>query len=73
MVEGLEKKMHEEQLRSLVLFSSEQSRLKGGLMAACSSLTRGAEGQAPSSDLWGQQQDLREQHGAGTRKGQDGC
>ncbi|KAI6069619.1 hypothetical protein LUU34_00135500 [Aix galericulata] len=35
-------------------------------MAACSSLTRGAEGQALSSALWGQRQDPRERHGAGT-------
>ena len=39
-------------------------------MAACSSLTRGAEGQALSSALWGQRQDPRERHGAGTGEGQ---
>ena len=33
------------------LFSSEQSRLRGGLMAACSSLMRGAEGQVLCSAL----------------------
>ena len=42
-------------------------------MAACSSLTRGAEGQALSSALWGQRQDPRERHGAGTGEGQAGC
>ena len=41
-------------------------------MAACSSLTRGAEGQALSSALWGQRQDPRERHGAGTGEGQAG-
>ncbi len=46
MVKGLEK-MREELLRSLGLFSPEQSRLRGGLMVACSSLTRGVEGQVP--------------------------
>ena len=73
MVKALEGKMFEEQLRCLGLFSPEQSRLRGGLMAACSSLTRGAEGQALSSALWGQRQDPRERHGAGTREGQAGC
>ena len=72
MVKGLEGKMYEEQLKSLALFSPEQSRLRGGLMAACSSLTRGAEGQALSSALWGQRQDPREPHGAGTGEGQAG-
>ena len=52
MVKGLEGKMHEERLRSLGLLSPQQSRPRGGLMAACSSLTRGAEGQALSSALW---------------------
>ena len=73
MVKGLECKMYEEGLRSLGLFSPEQSRPRGGLMAACSSLTRGAEGQALSSALWGQRQDPRERHGAGTGEGQAGC
>jgi len=41
-------------------------------MAACSSLTRGAEGQALSSALWGQRQDPRGRHGAGTGEGQAG-
>ena len=41
-------------------------------MAACSSLTRGVEEQALSSALWGQRQDLREWHGAGTGEGQAG-
>ena len=57
-------------LNSLGLFGLEQSRLRGGLMVACSSLTREAEGQALSSALWGQRQDLREHHGAGTGEGQ---
>lgn len=73
MVRGLEGKTYEEQLRSLGLFSPEQSRPRGGLMAACSSLTRGAEGQALSSALWGQRQDPRARHGAGTGEGQAGC
>ena len=41
-------------------------------MAACSSLTRGAEGQVLSSALWGQQQDPRGRRGAGTGQGQAG-
>ena len=65
IVKGLEGKMYEERLSSLGLFSPEQSRLRGGLMAACSSLRRGAEGQALSSALWGR-------HGAGTGEGQAG-
>ena len=73
MVKCLEGKVYEDWLRSLGLFSPEQSRLRGGLMVACSSLTRGAEGQALSSDLWGQQQDPREWHGARTGEGQAGC
>lgn len=72
MVISLEGKMCEERLRSLGLFSPEQSRLRGGLMAACSSLTRGAEGQALSSALWRQRQDPRGRHGAGTGEGQAG-
>lgn len=72
VVKGLEGKKYEERLRSLGLFSPEQSRPRGGLMAACSSLTRGAEGQALSSALWGQRQDPRERHGAGTGEGQAG-
>ena len=51
MVKGLEE-MYEERLRSLGLFSLENRRLRGGLMAACSFLMRGAEGQALSSALW---------------------
>ena len=73
MVRSLEGKMYEDRLRSLGLFSPEQSRLRGGLMAACSSVTRGVEGQALSSALWGQRQDPRERHGAGTGEGQAGC
>ena len=73
MVKGLEGKMYEERLRSLGLFSPEQSRLRGGLVAACSSLTRGAEGQVLSSAPWEQRQDPREWHGAGTGEGQAGC
>ena len=72
MGKGLEGKMYEGRLRSLGLFSPEQSSLMGGLMAACSSLTRGVEGQALSSALWGQRQDPREWHGAGTGEGQAG-
>ena len=36
-VKGLEDKMCEEWLNSLDVFSSEQRRLRGGLVAACSS------------------------------------
>ena len=72
IVEGLEEKTYEEQLRSLGLFSPKRRRLRGGLKAACSSHTRGAEGQALSSALWGQRQDPRERHGAGTGEGQAG-
>ena len=43
MVKGLDEEMYEEWLRSLGLFSPEQNRPRGGLMAACSSLMRGAE------------------------------
>ena len=71
MVKG-GKEMCGECLRSLCWLSPEQSRLRGGLMVACSSLTRGAEGQALSSALWGQRQDPRERHGAGTGEGQAG-
>ena len=73
MVKGLEGKMYEEQLRCLGLFSPEQSRPRGGLMAACSSLKREAEGRVLSSALWGQRQDPRERHGAGAGEGQAGC
>lgn len=45
LVMGLEGKTYEEQLKSLGVFSSEQSRLSGGLMTAYSS-TQGAEGTA---------------------------
>ena len=72
MVKSLEGKLYEEQLRCLGSFSPEQSRLRGGLMAACSSLTRGAGGQALSSAVWGQQQDPREWREAGTGEGQAG-
>ena len=41
MVKILHSKTYEEQLRSLGLFSLEKRRLRGGLMAACSSLMRG--------------------------------
>jgi len=37
MGNGLQSKMYEEQLRSLVLFSLEKRRLRGGLMVAYSS------------------------------------
>ena len=65
-------KTSKEHVNSLGLLNPEQSRLRGGLMAACSSLMRGAEGQALSSALWGQRQDPRERHGAGTGEGQAG-
>ena len=44
-VKGLEDKMCEEWLNSLDVFSSEQRRLRGGLVAACSSSHRELEGQ----------------------------
>ena len=72
-MKGLEGKTYKEQLRALGLFSPEQSRLRGGLMVACSSLMRGVEGKALSSALWGQRQDPRERHGAVTGEGQAGC
>ena len=55
MVKGLEDYMYKEQLNSLGLFSLEKRRLRGGLMAACSFLTKGEQGQA-----------LRERLGTGT-------
>ena len=73
LVKDLEGKTYEEQLKSLGLFSPEQSSLRGGLMAACNFFTRGAEGQVLSSALWEQRQDPREQHGAGTGECQAGC
>lgn len=48
MVNGLEGKMYEEQLRSLDLFRTEK---RGGLMAAYRSLTREEEGQVLISAL----------------------
>lgn len=45
MVKGLQEKIYEEQLKPLGLFSPEKRRLKRGLMAAYSFLTREAEGQ----------------------------
>ena len=40
MVKGLEGKPYEEQLKSLGLFSLEQSRLRAALLVVCSFLTR---------------------------------
>ena len=66
MVKGLEGKTYEEQLRSLGLFILQKRNLCGDLITDYNFLMRGAEGQVLSSALWRQQQDLREQHGAGT-------
>ena len=48
MVKGVKGKMYEERLRSLGLFSPEQSRLRGGLMSPAEgmawSCVRGGEG-----------------------------
>ena len=43
MVKGLERKKYDEQLKLLGLFSLEKRRLRRGLMAAYSLLTRGGE------------------------------
>lgn len=51
MVKGLENKTHEGWLKPLGLFSPEQRRLRGSLIAACSSLTSGVERQVLSSAL----------------------
>lgn len=53
MVKGLENKTHEGWLKPLGLFSPEQRRLRGSLIAACSSLTSGVERQVLSSAPWG--------------------
>lgn len=45
IVKGLEGKTSEERLRSVGLFSPEKRRLREGLMAAYSFVTRGLEGQ----------------------------
>lgn len=50
MGNGLEGKVFEEQLRSLILLGPEQSRLSGGLVAAYSP-SHGAEGQREHSAL----------------------
>jgi len=73
MVQVLEGRTYEERLRALGLFSPEQRRPRGGLTVVCSSPMTGAEEQALSSALWGQRQDPRERHGAGTGEGQAGC
>ena len=44
MMKGLEGETYGEQLASLGLFSLENRRLRGGLMAACSLLMRGTGG-----------------------------
>ena len=51
MGEHLEGKIYDKGLKSLGLFSPEQSRLRGGLMVACS-FSQGAEGVALNSARW---------------------
>jgi len=51
MVKDVEAKMHEEQLKYLGMFSPEQRRLRGGLMASLQLLI-GSRGAALSSVLW---------------------
>jgi len=45
-------KMYEEQIKSLGLFSPMKRRMRGGITAAHSFLTRRAEGQVLISSLW---------------------
>lgn len=63
IMKGLEDKRYREQLRSLDLFCSEQSRLRAGLMVTHSSSQRGRRA-ALISALWLQGQDLSKWHGA---------
>ena len=44
MVKGLEGKTYEKWLKSLALFSPEKRRLRGGLVVACSFLTKWGRG-----------------------------
>ena len=73
MVKGVEGKMYEERLKSLGLFSLEQSRLRGDRIVASDFHPRGSSGAGADLCSLGQQQEPRERHGAVTGEVQAGC